>query len=516
MTAQHQGIRTFPRASKVLLIEPPNSLTVGFNATVVVEPLALEYVAAAVSDITDVAIYDMRVDPMPLADALSRYQPDAIGIREGYTVDVDTVRSIATAVKKIAPNVPIIVGGHHVSLSPQDASIPAVDAIVVGDGEIPFRNLIVNLQKFGRIDNTPDVIFQDAAGRFDDKNVIVRATTSLKQFDSAVMNERPIPARHLVDQYRPSYFFLYHESPYSIESARGCIYRCNFCSVHQFHKGAYRVQSANRTLDELQRLPRNAWVNVVDDLAIQELPAAQKKQYPAGFDPMEQMAEDLTQMNLGQRYWMQVRADNVVRNPKKFEKWARAGLDTVLIGLESFEQADLDSVSKGTKSGDNERALEILNDLGIRIWGAVIIFQQWAEQNFDHLKSKVMEHKIEFPQFTIMTPLPGTGQWRDTEHQLITREPRFFDFCHSVLPTRLSPRVFYEQYASTWRTVGGGGLDRARRMMQEVSTSKASVSRFLRQYRTLSSLDSYTAGIEMLERAQSQQRPAGSPAILGA
>ena len=501
--SEHNGaVRRFSSPSKILLIEPPNNLTVGFNATVVVEPLGLEYLAAAVKDLAEVRIYDMRVDPAPLSQVMEEYQPDLVGIKEGYTVDVDAVQDVAQQVKRAAPDVPVVVGGHHVTLRPTDAFVPSVDAIVCGDGEVPFGQLVKRLQLDGRLDCTADVIFQSADGSFDESNVKFVKKSALKEFDSSLMNERPVPARHLVDHYRGSYFFLYHESPYSIETARGCIYRCNFCSVHEFHRGQFRVQGNDKTLEELARLPKNAWVNVVDDLAIQELPAAVKKLYPAGFDPMANLADDVAEMNLGHRYWMQVRADNVVRNPEKFEKWARAGLDTVLIGLESFEQSDLDSVSKGTKTGDNERAIEVLHDLGIRIWGGVIIFQHWLERNFENLKHKVVELGIEFPQFTIMTPLPGTGQWKQTQDQLVTKEARFFDFCHSVLPTKLHPAAFYEEYASVWRTVGAGGLDRAKRMLSEVSATRSSVMQFLKQYKTLGDIDTYRRGIELLEGTQ--------------
>ena len=506
--------RLFPRACNVLLIEPPNSLSVGFNATVVVEPLGLEYIAGAVSDIADVRIYDMRVDSTPLHRVLEEFRPDVVGIRENYTVDVDSVKAVASQIKEIAPDVPVVVGGHHISLAPQDAFIPSIDAIVVGDGEWTFRRLLENLQKHNRLDTTVDTIFQDSKGRFDSSNITPYKKTALKEFESAVMNERPVPARHLVEHYRPSYFFLYHNSPYSMEMARGCIYRCNFCSVHEFHKGAFRVQGNERTIADIAALPRNAWINVVDDLAIQEVPASLKKMYPDGFDPMEELADQLTELNMGHRYWMQVRADNVVRNPRKFEKWAKAGLDTVLVGLESFEQEDLNSVSKGTKQGDNEKAIEILHEFGIRVWGAVLIFQNWVEKNFEHLKSKVQEHKIEFPQYTILTPLPGTVQWRDTQDQLIAKDVNFFDFLHSVLPTRLSPREFYEQYSSLWRSVGAGGLDRARQMLSEVSTTREGVIRFLKQYRTLSDVETYRVAIELLEQG-SQGLTRGAASLSG-
>ena len=500
-----RGAKHFPRPRKILLIEPPNNLFVGFNATVVVEPLGLQYLAGNILDLADVKIFDMRVDPEPISQVLHEFSPDLVGIKEGYTVDVDSVKEVARQVKEVAPDIPVIVGGHHVSLSPHDAYTPDIDAIVIGDGEQPFRQLVEGLGRGEGLDTTTDTIFRDENGTFDDSNVRGIKKNSLKEFDSRVMNTRPFPARHLVDHYRDSYFFLYHTNPYSVEMARGCIYRCNFCSVHEFHHGEYRVQGNDRTLKELSDLPKNVWVNIIDDLAIQELPGSLKTAYPSGFDPMEELADRLIELDLGQRYWMQVRADNVVRNPRKFEKWARAGLDTVLVGLESFEQDDLNSVSKGTRVGDNEKCIDILHSMGVRIWGGVIVFQSWVDKNFENLKEKVYQHKIEFPNYTILTPLPGTGQWRELQHKLVTTEPRFFDFLHSVLPTKLSHNRFYEQYASLWRIVGDGGFDRVRKMLREVSTTRESIIRFLRQYSTLSDVETYQHGIDLLEKANSQK-----------
>ncbi|MEE9198801.1 MAG: radical SAM protein [Dehalococcoidia bacterium] len=492
--------RRYPKPRKVLLIEPPNNLFVGFNAMVIVEPLGLQYLAGNVTDLADVMIYDMRVDPKPVSQIIHEFTPDLVGIKEGYTVDVDAVREVARQVKETAPEIPVVVGGHHVSLSPQDAYTPDIDAIVVGDGEGPFRQLVESLGRGAGLDNTVDVIFRDENGDFDCSNLRNMKKSSLKEFDSRAMNARPFPTRHLVDRYRDRYLMLYHTNPYSVEMARGCIYRCNFCSVHEFHRGQYRVQGNERTLKELSELPKNSWINVVDDLAVQELPASLRQMYPDGYDPMEDLADRLIEMDLGQRYWMQVRVDNVVRNPRKFEKWARAGLDTALIGLESFEQDDLNSVAKGTRVGDNEKAIDILQGAGVRIWGAVIIFQNWLDKNFENLKEKVHQYKIEFPSYTILTPLPGTGQWREVQHKLITREPRFFDFLHTVLPTKLGHRRFYEQYSSLWRAVGDGGFDRVRKMLQEVSTTRESIIKFVRQYKTLSDLDTYRKGIELLEQ----------------
>ena len=500
-------VRNFPKTWKVLLIEPPNNLYVGFNATVIVEPLGLQYLAGGIMDLVDVMILDMRVDDTPLRQVIEEFAPDLVGIKEGYTVDVDSVKEVASWVKDIDPGVPVVVGGHHVSLVPRDAYSPHVDAIVIGDGEATFRQIVLNLQHGEGLDGVPDVIFQDAEGNFDTSNLLKVKKSSLKELDSPMMNGRPFPARHLVDRYREHYFFLYHTNPYSVETARGCQYRCNFCSVHEFHRGEFKVQGNDRTIQELSQLPKNSWVNIVDDLAIPEPSGAMKLENASGYDPMEELADRLIELDLGQRYWMQVRADNVVRNPRKFEKWARAGLDTTLVGLESFEQDALNSVSKGTKCwGQRESHRYSAQRRRSHLGRCNYLSRVGQKRTSITSKKRCISPRSNFPNYTILTPLPGTKQWRDVQDNLVTREPRFFDFLHSVLPTNLNHNKFYEQYASLWRFVGDGGFDRVRKMLQEVSTTRESIMRFLRQYKTLSDVSTYDSGIEILEKANAGVR----------
>ncbi len=71
--------------------------------------------------------------------------------------------------------------------------------------------------------------------------------------------------RELCDPYRDEYYFLYYRRPYSVETARGCRYRCSFCSVWQFHHGVYKVEGWQRTFEEISRIPDGSYVNIVDD-----------------------------------------------------------------------------------------------------------------------------------------------------------------------------------------------------------------------------------------------------------
>jgi radical SAM superfamily enzyme YgiQ (UPF0313 family) len=299
----------------------------------------------------------------------------------------------------------------------------------------------------------------------------VRAVTT---FDSALMNERPAARRDLVEPFRDGYYFLYYPRAFSVEMARGCRFRCSFCSVWNFHAGEYHVQSAMRTVDELAALPGDArYVNVVDDLAFADLGAA------------ERIARELVRLGIRRRYFAQVRADTVwpkdaakrKRHHAVFELLAEAGLDMVLIGLESFDQQELKRINKGTLAYQNVEAIRFMRSIGVKIWGAQIVFPHWSEADFDRTIEANLELGIECPQFTVLTPLPGTPDYDRAKREgtLLTEDPGCFDFFHWVVPTRLPPEDIYAQIARLYRETAAFGPGLARMQKAEAQMRGASM-----------------------------------------
>ena len=95
--------------------------------------------------------------------------------------------------------------------------------------------------------------------------------------------------------------------------------------------------------------------------------------------------------------------------------------------------------------------MEVLNDLGVHMWGAFIVDPQCTAEDFDALKRYREEKGIIYPQFTVLTPLPGTDLYEQRESELVTRDYRLFDALHAVLPTRLPREEFYQHFASLYR-----------------------------------------------------------------
>ncbi len=447
-----QSQKQAPCLDSVLLIEPMNGYYAGFHGLAQTEPLGLEFVAGAVTDmVREVRIHDDRIEPGDWRQLIAASAPDLVGVACQYTADVGIVRALVRDVRAmVGPDVPIIVGGHHIGLRPEDMFIPEVTAIVCGPGEEPFQDVVRAWGTRRSLEDVRSIWYQDSSGRFI-SNVEPFKISPRFRYNAPAMNERPQPRRDLVARFRDGYYFYYYPRVYSVETARGCRYRCSFCSVWQHHRGEFEVQSPDRTVADLASLPPS-YVLFVDDLAFSDI------------DGTNDMVDEILRLELKHRYWAQIRADNVwprsvEKRPKHqatFAKLAEAGLDMTLIGLESFDPKELKRVNKGSTAEQNIRAIEILHSLGVRIWGAQIVFPEWDVEDFDRTIEINQQLQIDVPQFTILTPLPGTPDYERAlkERALRTLEPGMFDFFHSPFPTKLPLEKFYSEISRMYKETG--------------------------------------------------------------
>jgi radical SAM superfamily enzyme YgiQ (UPF0313 family) len=449
---------------RVLLIQPPRSEhVVGFSKFGCPEPLALEILAASLPE-HEVKILDMRIDS-DLESLLPRFGPQVVGVT-GYTPNVPQMLDVCKQTKELDSAIVTVVGGYHATLCPEDFDTPDVDVIVVGEGERTLPELVGAIEDGGDLGEVAGLVF-----RKNDEQIATRSRELLRNLD-----ESPAPARHLTEEYRDHYFFQFWSSPAPLETARGCPHRCKFCSVWVFHRSRCRFKSPERVVRELERVGGQI-AYFVDDNFLQNLRRA------------ERICDLAKEAGLKLRYWMQARSDSIVRRPELIERWARIGLSTVLVGFEKFREEELTDLRKRSSVKTNEEAARILRANGIDIWGAFIVDPTWSRSDFDDLIQYVRRLKISFPQFSVLTPLPGTDFFREKLGELTTRNYELFDFLHSVLPTKLPTIQFYGEmarlYSSTTMSFSDlkqrirsghiqvSGLRRIKNLLSEVSNPEA-------------------------------------------
>ncbi len=411
---------------RILLVQPDVPAGVGFRTVALPEPLHLEMAAALVPD-HDVQILDLRVDNS-LEAVLRKFWPEMVAVT-ALTPEVYAAQHVLQQVKSFSSEIFTVVGGHHATLVPQDFFLPQVDAVAVGEAELMFRELVEAVADRRGLQGVLNIFWRQRDGTF------LRNARSEKRVNLGAL---PLPRRDLTEPYRNEYFFLFDKPDTSIATSRGCPFRCRFCSVHEFYRGAVNQMSPERVIAEIHTVASDH-ITFVDD------------NFLMNHRRESTIADLIKSEGIRKRFSMECRADSIVRHPELVEKWVEIGLYAVLLGLEGGCDRTLQNVNKSCSVATNDRAIRILQDHGVIIWGAFIVDPDWTEDDFQRLRDYVSRREITHTQFTVLTPLPGTQLYQDRYNELLTGDYSCFDTLHAVLPTRLPREKFYQNFAALYR-----------------------------------------------------------------
>lgn len=413
---------------RILLVQPNQNQALGLQQLARVEPLGLEMLAGALREQHQVALVDLRLEPNGLGAALADVRPDMVGISSTFTVDMREALAIAQTVKASDPRTFVVVGGHHPSLNPTDLNHPAVDALVVGEGELTLRELVECLAARGDPEAVLGLVLNRPGGQF--------STGPRPPFKN--LDRLPLPDRHLTRAQRDQYYLVLASPIASVETARGCPYRCSFCSVWRFYQGRVRFKSPPRVLKELEAV-EEADVLFTDD------------NFLASPRRAAEIARLIRERGLRKHYIIQARSDTIVSHPEVIAQWRSVGLGSVFIGFEKPDQRELNGVNKHNSVENNEQALAILRAQGIEPVTSFIVGPDYTHDDFANLRAYVQRLKLQLPAFTVLTPLPGTELFQQTRMRLSTLNYQLFDLTHAVLPTQLPAAEFYQEMARLWR-----------------------------------------------------------------
>lgn len=417
---------------RILLIEPQISpFDVPTGTFGLPPPYHLERIAGAVTDAHEVRILDMRIDrePAALRAALDAFQPDMVGC-SCVAANSHLAREALAMAKQTSPDIVTLVGGHHPSLMPESMNDPAIDYVVIGEGELTLRELAGM-----RAANAGPETVRGIAYRRGDGTFTVNPPRDLMDLDTL-----PPAARELTKSYRQRQ--LYYRGNWrptdSIISSRGCPFRCNFCGLWKIHRGRYRCRKPEHVADELQTIT-DPFVNFVDDNTLDNVRNA------------DRLASLIKERGIRKTFELYSRADTVVSHPELVTKWRDVGMKLLLIGLESPDQDSLESMNKGISAETNRKAIEICHANDVEIAAYFIVNPSFTRENFRRLSDYVAAHRLTHPIFTILTPFPGTELFDTVKDTLISRDLRLIDFYHTVMPTALPLEEFYEEFLGLYR-----------------------------------------------------------------
>jgi len=317
------------------------------------EPLAIATLKALTPDFIECVFYDDRLESIPYQDPT-----DLVAINvETYTAR--RAYQIAAEYKKRA--VPVVMGGFHPTLMPDEVEHYS-DAVVVGEAE----NIWLQVLK-------------DAASG---------TLKSRYQAENQPLLGGVIPDRGIYAGKKYINLTL-------IETARGCRFSCEFCSISHFYKSSYRARPIDEIIEEIKLTGANRIFFTDDNIAVDK---QRTKEFLNALIPLRI------------RWVGQVSID-ITRDEKMLSLLKQSGCSGVLIGFESLNTNNLHAMGKNVNKVDLDygKAVERLRTFGMCVYGTFVFgYDEDTEESFAQTLVFAKQTKLFFAAFNHLVPFPGT------------------------------------------------------------------------------------------------------------
>jgi len=291
-------------------------------------------------------VIDYRIEPNAHKKLL-RHLKDVflVGISSMSGYQIEAGLEIAKIARKNNPKIPIVWGGWHPTILPEEtAAHPLVDIAVTGKGNEVIVNIADAIKTGGKIDQIKGVAYKDGKTiTFNGYGESSRMIDDAQQYSKFVSVEAYI---------NPNTMWLGYFSGY------GCAFRCSFCSRH-FMRNKYSTNPVDKVIDDIEYFVKNygfKHVHFLDDNFFLDI----KRVF--------EIAQRLIASKLKVTWWANVRADIIPKLSKEeLNLLIRSGMNSLFVGAESASQELLDIMQKDIFPDDVMRTSDILKNYDISL-----------------------------------------------------------------------------------------------------------------------------------------------------
>lgn len=118
------------------------------------------------------------------------------------------------------------------------------------------------------------------------------------------------------------------------------------------------------------------------------------------------------------------------------------------------------TIRRSARIAQIEAALALARELGISVFAQFVVNTNFSRRDFKRLIRFIEHHSIDYPSFTVLTPIPGTELLDSFDH-VTERQPNgrpdwdLFDCQNAVVETRLPKEEFRREYRNLYRVFRG-------------------------------------------------------------
>jgi anaerobic magnesium-protoporphyrin IX monomethyl ester cyclase len=175
-----------------------------------------------------------------------------IGISSLFSAYEDMALECAQAVKSMAPESLLVLGGHHPSVFPDRIlDHPAVDFVLRGDGEATLPTLANTLQQKGALESVPGIAFDREDGQRH-----INPPAYVDELDGL--------APPAIDLVNTRYYARNGKATLTMASSRGCPMQCSYCCMGAHSSIPYRRRSVKHVMQEILHAAAHREIGFID------------------------------------------------------------------------------------------------------------------------------------------------------------------------------------------------------------------------------------------------------------
>ncbi|MGZ9235564.1 MAG: radical SAM protein [Anaerolineales bacterium] len=412
-------------AGRIVLINPARHFIANAHGLGYLIPLGLVSIGGPLIDAGfAVKLIDHDLYGWPfsrLIQEISDFEADYILLgHSGSTAAHKTAIKTIRAIHEKLPHIRVVYGGVYPSYADRVvmAECEEIDAIVRGEGEETIVGLIRTWEQ------TDDLRYVDGVTWRHGAEIIVnRSRTPIRNLDAFR------PGWELVDW--PRYSMFGFKSAAGLQFSRGCTLTCVYCGQWMFWK-KWRHRSPENVVAQLKILASQYGVKIV---------WFADENFAADREVAKRILKLIAEANLGLSLNLNMTAADVVRDADLIPLYKRAGVDYIVMGIETLKDEVVTSIRKNNPFEISKEAVRLLRENNIVSLTNIIYGLE--EESWKTILEKfkgLLELDSDILNAMYLTPHFWTAQGKATRaYDVIQIDQDKWSYRNQVLATRHLP-----------------------------------------------------------------------------
>lgn len=450
-------MNTGPSPVEMCLIRPPAVESFRFSTGSICLPLGLAYISAALKragygvHVIDavgaapksrVANYKGYLVGLRLEDLVARIPADArsVGISVVFTHEWPAITRLCNLIKNRFPDMPIVLGGEHVTAMPEFCLLTAdADYVVMGEGEETVVELVAAIKAGRPVSDIPGVGYRDQRGvRINPRRA---RRTDLDDIASPDWDSFDIETYH---EHRFVGGMYSDRLTLPVLATRGCPYQCTYCSAPNMWSPRWIPRDPIKVVDEIERYVTTYGAG---NFPFQDLTAIIQKEWIKAF------CKEVLRRNLDITWQLPTGTRSEAIDPEVASLLKASGMTSMAYAPESGSELTRKYIKKRMKTDRLFESVDAAVEAELNVAMFLVIgFPHDCKEHLEENKAfidRLNEHGVTDLSIGFYMALPGTELFHSLyDSGRITLDRRYFR--HILDSLALIPSQSYCQDLNRW------------------------------------------------------------------